>query len=473
MFFFGFIIAQKYNYTPDDTYIYLQYAKNIAAGNGFSFNPGEQSYGVTSPLWVLILTIPYLIGISGLWFAKIVDLLSAILAMFIFFRLCGLFFKNDKLLKFVATGIFIMNVWFIRWAFTGMETSFAVLLVVYIFYLFYSGKYSLMFLISGLCYLTRPETALLSVILFCIIAYRTTLTKETSLLSSLRFIGLFLLPVLPFLIFAKFSFGTIMPNTALGKSTLTLNYSIIISQFIEITKTLAGASLIEMILTIFFLGISVFKKDLKNTLPILVWIVSLAVLYIVTDADIISRYLLLISPFLILTGLLGLEYLNRQRITVSITVFLAVLMFSQFIFYRFVKPSTDDFSYGVDNCFLPIGKWLNENTSQNSKVLVNDVGVIGYYAERYIIDAAALINSDLELNSKIMSAPLDDRLKTHKLLKFIEADYVIDRDTSESELTEQFQSYRLQLQYMRKFPSLGIGDTSPRYYKIYKVIKEN
>ena len=39
----------------DDAYIFLQYAKNLAAGAGFSFNPGETSFGCTSLVWPLLL----------------------------------------------------------------------------------------------------------------------------------------------------------------------------------------------------------------------------------------------------------------------------------------------------------------------------------------------------------------------------------------------------------------------------------
>ncbi len=44
-----------------DPTIYLVYARNIAAGDFFSFNPGEFSSGATSPLWALILAIPFLL----------------------------------------------------------------------------------------------------------------------------------------------------------------------------------------------------------------------------------------------------------------------------------------------------------------------------------------------------------------------------------------------------------------------------
>lgn len=38
----------------DDAYIHLAFARNLAQGHGFSFNPGEKSLGFSSPLWLLL-----------------------------------------------------------------------------------------------------------------------------------------------------------------------------------------------------------------------------------------------------------------------------------------------------------------------------------------------------------------------------------------------------------------------------------
>jgi hypothetical protein len=40
--FFVLDTFQKLQYSPDDTYIYMQYARNISGGGGFSFNYGER-----------------------------------------------------------------------------------------------------------------------------------------------------------------------------------------------------------------------------------------------------------------------------------------------------------------------------------------------------------------------------------------------------------------------------------------------
>ena len=57
-----------------DPVIYLPYARNIASGDFFSYNPGEFSSGSTSPLWAVLLSIPYLAG-TGHGGAKVFSLL--------------------------------------------------------------------------------------------------------------------------------------------------------------------------------------------------------------------------------------------------------------------------------------------------------------------------------------------------------------------------------------------------------------
>jgi hypothetical protein len=466
------IIFQKLEYSPDDTFIYMQYARNIASGNEFSFNAGEPSYGVTSPLWVLMLIVPYLAGIDGLWFAKFLDLLFALWSIRLFFQLSGFLFKKSESLRYIAVSMFILNPWFTRWAFTGMETSFAVFLVLWVFSLFYSRNYSLMFFVLGLMFLVRPESAALAVILFLVVIFRQV--KEHNFkFSGIFYAFLFLLPVVPFLIYANSQFGTIMPNTVLGKSGTALNAAVIYYQLREIFLTLAGASIIEMVLSLVFIIMAVKKKDFQNTIPLILWIAGLIALYTVTDTDIISRYLLIISPFFIILALKTVEMLDKKQLQASLAVFFVSLFFSQFIFYKFVKPGTDDFTKSVNECFIPTGKWLSENTPPGSRVLVNDVGAIGYYSDRYIIDAAALINSDLTLNRQIMETPLEDRMFTHRLLKFIRADYLIERDTDEQNNLSSFGNLKLELMLTKKAQSLGISDSSPRYYKVYKIDKGN
>src|SRR4030066_1499530 len=69
-----------------DPTIYLVYAKNIAQGDFFSFNPGEFSSGSTSPLWALILSISFFFNnVNSAFLSKIISLLCTIIALIISF----------------------------------------------------------------------------------------------------------------------------------------------------------------------------------------------------------------------------------------------------------------------------------------------------------------------------------------------------------------------------------------------------
>lgn len=52
----------------DDTYIYLQYARQLANGHGLSYSPGQPpTSGATSLLWCVLLTPPFVLGFGGEW----------------------------------------------------------------------------------------------------------------------------------------------------------------------------------------------------------------------------------------------------------------------------------------------------------------------------------------------------------------------------------------------------------------------
>lgn len=73
------VLGWAWPVTIDDAYISFRYAKNLAAGHGLTWNPGEPPVeGYSNFLWVLILTLPHLAGISALTFAKVAGLLASI-----------------------------------------------------------------------------------------------------------------------------------------------------------------------------------------------------------------------------------------------------------------------------------------------------------------------------------------------------------------------------------------------------------
>ena len=76
----------------DDAWIHLVYARNLAWGHGFAYNPGELEAGFTSPLWAVLL-VPAVwaeaaTGVSVIFWAKVIGTGVGIAASALAFRLC-------------------------------------------------------------------------------------------------------------------------------------------------------------------------------------------------------------------------------------------------------------------------------------------------------------------------------------------------------------------------------------------------
>jgi hypothetical protein len=113
----------------DDTWIHLQFARNLAEGQGFSFNAGIPSSGSTAPLWTLVLAVPLALGVSPLVAGKVLGLLLAVIAALAAARLtlalCGS--RAAAVLAGVATAITPRMAWA---SLSGMEVPLYTALVV-------------------------------------------------------------------------------------------------------------------------------------------------------------------------------------------------------------------------------------------------------------------------------------------------------------------------------------------------------
>ncbi|HMH77795.1 MAG TPA: hypothetical protein VK547_14275, partial [Candidatus Udaeobacter sp.] len=58
----------------DDSWIHMQFARNLAEGRGFSYNPGVPVSGSTAPLWTLALGGAFAVLGSHLVLAKVLGI---------------------------------------------------------------------------------------------------------------------------------------------------------------------------------------------------------------------------------------------------------------------------------------------------------------------------------------------------------------------------------------------------------------
>lgn len=478
-------VVAHFDYTPDDTFIYLQFAKNITNGNGFAFNAGEPTYGTTSPLWTLSIAVGGFFGLDLLLTAKIIDVIAASGTLIVFFLLAFEILKHH-LVALLATLAFSLNAWLVRWSATGMETSLAVLLTLLVILYAMQKEYSIAIIFAAILNLVCPETFLLTILVFIDI-FPNSLDKKRAV--KLISVGLFVFSVIviPWLVFAYLNFGTIIPNTAITKAGLGFKLDDFLWTVTDLFKTLFITE--ALTISIVLIGLIIISYEILrklkmksendvlsakdwlryNFLPI-GWAIGLILLYLLTQANIISRYLLLIIPvFIIYSYWFTIFILNRfklERFSFSLIFLLTafIMLQNQFLYHKYVKTSINSFTEGMSECFIPIGNWLRENTPEDATVFIPDIGAVGYYSQRRICDAAGLVSP--QILKYLRSGMSYQNLIENKIYREVcQSDYLVHRSTKPNDLIQT----DLEPLFYKTVFGLGLSNMETVYYTVYKI----
>ncbi|MCD6379908.1 hypothetical protein J7M07_05620, partial [bacterium] len=147
---------------------------------------------------------------------------------------------------------------------------------------------------------------------------------------------------------------------------------------------------------------------------------------------ILSRYLLPLAPAIITLGVVSLRhivsYFNfiRKFEKWILGVFVIIVVAQNIIFYlSVVVLPTRAFANGVDDVLIPMGKWLRNNTVEEVVVATPDIGAIGYYSEREVLDLGGLVTP--EINRMRDTLEVEQIISEGIFLDF-NPDYLVDRN---------------------------------------------
>jgi hypothetical protein len=153
--------------TIDDAYITFRYARNLLAGEGFVYNPGERVQGTTTPLYTLLLagekgilkraSLPMLALVTN----ALADAASVALLAWLGRRALG-----APWLGLVAGLLWALSPMSVTFGIGGMETSVYVLLLLLTVASYAAGRSRWSAFCCALATLTRPDALLLAVPLF-------------------------------------------------------------------------------------------------------------------------------------------------------------------------------------------------------------------------------------------------------------------------------------------------------------------
>lgn len=395
----------------DDAWIHQTYARNIAQTGEWAFIPGQPSAGSTAPWWSLMLSTAYAARINPYLWTYLVGAcglaLMAICGEFLFKWLCPQF-KN----RLPMAGIFLAVEWHMVWAgASGMETIVQAGIITGCFAFLAramqngkTGYYLATGALAGVSIWFRPDgVTLLGPILFCaILTVSPVRLRARRSLAALAGAAIF---VVPYLFFNLNLAGSIWPNTFYAKQAeyaaqLTIPLMERITSIFSLP--LIGAGLLLLPGALYFTWLMGRKRDILG-LSLLLWWVGYSLIYVLRLPVIYQhgRYLMPAMPVFWLMGLAGTVWgmqnlaVNakwRRRLTLFVAVLIAAVNFS---FYGLgVQTYREDVAI-IETEMVDTAKWIEQNTPPEALIAAHDIGALGYFSDRSLVDLAGLVSPEV------------------------------------------------------------------------------
>ncbi len=465
------------DFLGDDTFIHIGFIKDLANSGEFSF-AGTRTYGSTSPLWVIMGAVLSKIFFSPEAAIRLLSLLFSFLTIFLAHKILINLNLAPKII-YISLFSLALNPFFLRWALTGMEASCSMSVVLLIYLQSTNKKHNAPYLLGilfTLAILIRPEF-LGFFIIYVLYQFFQPNSERKKLLIVLPITIIF---ISGWIFFTFNYFGSILPNTYESKAGGSIFESTFFHS-IRSLKLLAGGNLPEFImiavLTLLTLY-SIFKNNLKIVkdvkdylkylnksglvLPIL-WIIGFYFFYITKDVIIISRYSLMLVPFLIILTAFTIKYFSKRISHKSLTFLLIIyftfsLLGNGYVTLRIVKPASDEFVTGFQTTYKKLAHIIHEDSENNStSVALTDVGIIGCYSGSKVYDFAGLVDRsrfDYESSSEYFIAKKPDYL-------------ILREDYRFEEILPVGIEY--EILFNKKIAGFGINHAAPRFITLYKI----
>ena len=417
----------------DDAYASLRYASNLAHGQGFVFNPGERVLGTTSPLHAFLLAaLGKVFGITHL---------VAITVILGLFASLGLLYCSERLLRRVGIPVQVKWTYLCVLAFlpsflantsSGMETPLVLFLMSVSIYLAVQDRLTALAIVGILLFLARVDTGLWLLAL----GGHILLTKGRPLRRLAVPLVVFLFGVISWLAFSKLYFGSIVPESIVGKAMNhgaftrpDWNYVLsILSAFVPALRFGAWGFIAIGIALALMIPSTV---ELWNRYHVLRPMISFVPLYVAAflfaRAPLFSWYLIppkwafyLVAVYSVWWWAARAPNLLRVRIRPAMAmavISLCVIGVGLSGLIRMLK------SHGSEP-WSSISQLIQQDVRSDGRIFLEHIGLIGFETGRYIYDYGGLVT------------PQTNRLKRQygsgwltRALRQYQADVVILYDT--------------------------------------------
>jgi hypothetical protein len=389
-------IAGAAGFPLDDSWIHLHFARNLAEGHGFSYNPGTAVAGSTAPLWTLLLGAGGVVAGPSIWLAKTLGT-AATVAAGILTRRAALAWGAGAALA-LGAGIAVVCTGALAWgALSGMEVSLAAALVAAALLAHARDRTVSVALLSSLATLARPEAILLVPAL--LLARPLTLRRATV------FIVVPVLALAPFVAFCLATVGTPLPATAAAKvEGGLLGWLAGVSEPARVTFLARPWDFLRE-WTRWLFTTHALLAPLAGIAMIAAWWRpgrALAVPALVLGGHPLAMALL--APYRgpafqegrYSMHLLPLAFVAIAAVAPRVRGWWAVPAVALYLALApaALSPAAVRYGWAVQNINgmqVHLGRWIDRELPPDARLAVNDIGAIAYFSRREIIDLMGLV----------------------------------------------------------------------------------
>jgi hypothetical protein len=412
-----YVLVAGSGFPLDDSWIHQTYGRNLALHGQWAFILGQPSAASTSPLYTVLLAIGYFLRIPYLLWTHSLGVLALAITAMLGARMAERVLPKSGL----WTGLGLLATWHLVWAASaGMETMLFGMLTMLLMFLAWhemdspSTDTSSLFLrglvfgiVGALCTLARPDGLLIA----GLAALFLLLLRPQGKLQYLVLYGIgaaigFSLTIAPYLWLNFQLTGGFLPNTANAKFE---QHAILLQQpylnrFFSLAKEIfIGGQMLLLPGIIAYLVFVLREKRYFLLLP-LVWSIAHIALYAARLPAYYQhgRYVMPALPPLVLAGIIGLLWLPSLRInrkSLPLRLALRVLALSYAVVtaaFLFLGASAYKNDVAVINSeMLASANYIAENIPSDELLAIHDIGAVGYFAPRPMIDIAGLVTPEI------------------------------------------------------------------------------
>lgn len=410
----GYVLAAGGGFPLDDSWIHQTYGRNLAQRGEWAFVPGQPSAASTSPLYTVLLAAGYALGVPfALWTHALGALTLAALA-WVGARLAAQV-TPERPAAPLLTGLALLSTWHLLWAAAaGMETALFGLFTLLLVWQRpaatpHPARAGLVF--GGLAALTtlaRPEGILLA----GMIGLWGLLLRPAGWAGLLRWSAgaalAFAPGIAPYLALNVHLTGGLLPGTAAAKFEqhailLTLPYPERYRALLVAILAGGQALLLPGVLAAAWRALRGRAGLRQGTIILLLlWALALVALYAarLPAAYQHGRYVIPALPALVVVGvpgLLALLHAARRhllpRILTRALAGAALLLYLFFIVQGAIIYRVDVAI--IDGEMVTAAHWLRDQVPPTDLLAVHDIGAVGYFAPRPLLDIAGLISPEV------------------------------------------------------------------------------